>query len=396
MKASFILIILLLIAFDAFAQRKVSGYVFRENSEPAISASILEIGTNRGTITSFNGSFEFYTSQNNAELRISLIGYKWHTTDVVSDTVIIVKLEENRQFISPIVRNVSGIILDEEKVPIIGATIREVGTRRSTVTDFEGRFTLPTTGINCTLRIHHFGFIPEYVETTSDSVLIVTLIEDEMLLICHPILIFSLRSRHRIGVNYDITNALFGVHFDGVIIHRLEYGVLAQTNFNNDFGFESHIGLSGLISQLRRRHMFLLNYRHRNFSDNVDLKFNSIGLRGSIFFSSRKLRHNIEPFIEPAIQSLNEKNNVGLIVGIENRFWGSLGRRVFWDQRFSTNLSVGYFNNYWTYSVGLQYPFLRNLRLQTSYERIDRFNFFNIGLVYTISEIWRCCCDRNR
>ncbi|MDO5771148.1 MAG: carboxypeptidase-like regulatory domain-containing protein [Bacteroidales bacterium] len=41
---------------------------------------------------------------------------------------------------------VSGLVLDENGEPIIGATIAEVGTKRGTSTDVNGKFTLSVAG----------------------------------------------------------------------------------------------------------------------------------------------------------------------------------------------------------------------------------------------------------
>jgi len=52
---------------------------------------------------------------------------------------------------------VSGRVLDELGLPLPGVTVQVVGTQKGTVTDVNGRFSLPTPG-NATLSINYIGF----------------------------------------------------------------------------------------------------------------------------------------------------------------------------------------------------------------------------------------------
>ena len=67
---------LLLIAGSAAAQmKKVSGVVISaEDNEPIIGASVLAKGTTNGTITAFDGRFEFNVEENVKTLTVSYIG----------------------------------------------------------------------------------------------------------------------------------------------------------------------------------------------------------------------------------------------------------------------------------------------------------------------------------
>ncbi len=57
----------------------VKGTVVDENGEPVIGASIVEIGTTRGTVTDVDGTFSLRANKN-ARIQISYIGYKTVTT----------------------------------------------------------------------------------------------------------------------------------------------------------------------------------------------------------------------------------------------------------------------------------------------------------------------------
>ena len=61
----------------------VTGRVVDEQGEPVIGASIVEVGTTRGTSTDVDGNFSFKASPN-AKLQVSFIGYKTQTVRAAS------------------------------------------------------------------------------------------------------------------------------------------------------------------------------------------------------------------------------------------------------------------------------------------------------------------------
>ena len=281
-------------------------------------------------------------------------------------------------------RRVLGLVLDEFNEPLIGASIQEVGSRYGVVANFDGEFTFTTSRDSAELRISFLGYYDEIIKITSDSIVTIRLRPDSEVLSCHPIFIGS-RQVRSIEVNYDIANAMFGFSFEGnQVLQRFrprsfEYGISTQTNFNRDYGFGGSIGLRNpirqRIGQEWRLDILSLNYQHKNLSENADLIFHKVGINGSVFL--RPIRADL--FVEPAFQSLNGNDNFGLTVG--------LGRFFLRNSRI--DLSTGYFNDYWTYSIRAQHLFNRRFALQMSYERIDRFDFLNVGVRYTISERWR-------
>ncbi|MBQ1485823.1 MAG: carboxypeptidase-like regulatory domain-containing protein, partial [Muribaculaceae bacterium] len=64
---------------ESAATSIVTGRVVDEQGEPVIGASIVEMGTTRGTSTDVNGNFSLRAGTN-AKLQISFIGYKTVTT----------------------------------------------------------------------------------------------------------------------------------------------------------------------------------------------------------------------------------------------------------------------------------------------------------------------------
>jgi hypothetical protein len=68
----------------------ISGKVIDDKGEPIIGASVLELGTTRGTQTDLDGHFSLRTTPN-AILRISYIGYITQEVKAVNDLTIIMK-----------------------------------------------------------------------------------------------------------------------------------------------------------------------------------------------------------------------------------------------------------------------------------------------------------------
>ena len=70
----------------------VTGRVVDEQGEPVIGASIVEVGTTRGTSTDVDGNFSLRAGIN-AKLQISFIGYKTVTTRAAAGMNIVPPLE---------------------------------------------------------------------------------------------------------------------------------------------------------------------------------------------------------------------------------------------------------------------------------------------------------------
>ena len=94
-KRLFTLITMLLIGvYAAFAQQTitVNGTVVSEdNGEPVIGASILVLGTTKGTITDIDGHFTLNEIAANAQLKVSYVGMLTQTVKAAHKLTIILK-----------------------------------------------------------------------------------------------------------------------------------------------------------------------------------------------------------------------------------------------------------------------------------------------------------------
>ena len=85
-------------------KKKISGYVRDIHGEPIIGATVLEEGTNNGTITDFDGNYTLEISENGV-LSISYIGYKTETYPVaqIKQPQLTVTLQEDTEVMDEVV-----------------------------------------------------------------------------------------------------------------------------------------------------------------------------------------------------------------------------------------------------------------------------------------------------
>ena len=74
-------------------------------------------------------------------------------------------------------KQITGIVVDAEGLPIIGANIIETGTTNGTVTDIGGNFTLNIED-NASIQISYIGYFEQDINTTNRTHFNITLLED--------------------------------------------------------------------------------------------------------------------------------------------------------------------------------------------------------------------------
>ena len=98
-----ILLVLLTIGVQVFAQSAVSGKVTDKTGEPLVGAGVLVKGTTSGTTTDLDGKFSLQGLKQNAVLAFSSIGYETQEVTVGNQTVINVTLNEEAEFLNDVV-----------------------------------------------------------------------------------------------------------------------------------------------------------------------------------------------------------------------------------------------------------------------------------------------------
>ena len=72
---------------------------------------------------------------------------------------------------------IKGTVSDESGEPIIGATVRVVGTQAGTVTDLDGKFSIQAS-TNSSIRVSYVGYVTQTVALEGRNNITVTLKED--------------------------------------------------------------------------------------------------------------------------------------------------------------------------------------------------------------------------
>lgn len=99
----------------------VQGVVKDENNEPLIGVSIIEKGTNNGTVTDFDGSFSFELEKEDADLEIKYTGFQSETIPVQSvGTPIDITLEQSDVALDEVV--VTGMAIKRKRSNMAAST----------------------------------------------------------------------------------------------------------------------------------------------------------------------------------------------------------------------------------------------------------------------------------
>ena len=73
---------------------------------------------------------------------------------------------------------ITGVVLDNNGLPLPGANILEKGTANGTQTDFDGEFSISVSDPNAVLVVSYLGFVSKEINVSGESTISVTLEED--------------------------------------------------------------------------------------------------------------------------------------------------------------------------------------------------------------------------
>ncbi|MFY8188167.1 MAG: hypothetical protein ACOVLC_09430 [Flavobacterium sp.] len=181
------------------------------------------------------------------------------------------------------------------------------------------------------------------------------------------------------GPLYNTTESLIGlqigngnneqplIHFEDLSADIL-YKISGQTDFNDNYSIDSEVSwnypFKGKLSILS------LNFNQSQFNDNQFFQRN-IGLSSRYYL---RFTSNLTVIAKLSHQRVNEQNNLGLGLGLQNGHQG-----IYYGIR------VDYFDKYYNYSAYLQsLIFKSKLSIRLTHDRIDKYDYFNIGLNYVI------------
>ncbi|MBR1632019.1 MAG: SusC/RagA family TonB-linked outer membrane protein [Paludibacteraceae bacterium] len=119
-KTTLLFVAFLLSAVSAFAQMTIKGKVLDDLGEPAIGATVMEVGTQNGTATDFDGNFTLKVSGNH-KIKVSYVGFK--DQELAPKATMNIRLQSDAQALDGI-EVVSTGMMTQDKRLFTGSTTR--------------------------------------------------------------------------------------------------------------------------------------------------------------------------------------------------------------------------------------------------------------------------------
>jgi len=261
-------------------------------------------------------------------------------------------------------RKVVGKIIDKYGEFVIGAIIQEIGTNNLATADFNGQFTINTLTDTCSIKISFVSFVSKTYKIRKDTMINVIL----------PIWDYR-TTWFTIGTNYEIINSNLGFSFSNGLDEQplidfesfssdLIYKISGQTNFKNNFSYNGQLawkypirGIYKTSIEYSKTKLTTINFNCQNIS-----------------FTNEFVHTGLITKLE--YQKLSDKNNFGINLGLENVIYKTY-----------LGFIVGYYFGYFNYKLFIQrFLYKQFISFRFDYERIDSFDFANIGIHFSISK----------
>lgn len=164
--------------------------------------------------------------------------------EIVDKTVILSKSKKELPFYK---RQITGMVVDEQEEPIVGATVFLEGTKIGTATDLDGQFTLLTEERHPRLRVTYVGMKPQVVNLKpNDKTVVVTMHEDVQLMSEVIVTGYSnFKRENATGAYQSITAADLDQRHMGSITENLEGKVPGLVTYDNGNGSQTTIRGTG-------------------------------------------------------------------------------------------------------------------------------------------------------
>ena len=182
MRQLLLYIFILFVCSVSAEQFMITGKVVdARDSLQCIGASVMVVGTNRGTATDGDGNFSIEVEKGEI-LMFSCVGYYSKEVKIMNDSSLVIELRDNRTCPEEIFYLIRGKVTDKYNEPLIGATveIQGEGAQPHTTTDIDGNFSIEVEKGEI-LKFSCVGYYSREVEVLNNSSLIIELEEDEEL-----------------------------------------------------------------------------------------------------------------------------------------------------------------------------------------------------------------------
>jgi TonB-linked SusC/RagA family outer membrane protein len=114
---------LTLLALSGYGQVSISGRVLDNNGEAVVGATLLEQGTQNGTVADIDGNFRLSVASSQSVLIISSVGFKTRNLSVGNQSSVTVTMEEDIEQLGEIVVTALGFEEDKDRLAYASSNI---------------------------------------------------------------------------------------------------------------------------------------------------------------------------------------------------------------------------------------------------------------------------------
>ena len=312
------------LAFNAFAQRNVSGVivdVFNGEEQEFAGVNIREAETDNMVNTDVDGKFHLTTRYDTCSLNISFIGYISQTVMITQDTVIHIVLELEESY--------------SDEIVLTGHTWWEYHCRD--IVSVGAKYDAVNTMLGMT------------VSNGYDELRLLPYFRNDRF-----VYLMNFQT------NFD-RDYMFGIK-TGWMMYRW---VIPGYYFpRKEYRYQSHIKHSTFISA---------GYLHYYYPSK-DFIYHDMHV-SALFF----LKYNFALNVKTGYQTLNNYQNWGISTEFQKTFG-------FLKPGLSVGISAGYYFDYFIYSINLQGIYFSEKKVRVgmklAFEKIDRYDFLNVGFNY--------------
>jgi len=145
--------------------KKIEGTIIDAKGAPVSVGSINVGGTTQGVVF-YNGKFSIDLPEGTVYFNVMAEGYEIEKVEVTTASSYKVVMSKPRM---PENQSVKGIVYDNLKEPIVGATVIIQGTNQGTITDYNGEFNLQLPGDNTNIIVSFIGFDKQELNVAGKS-----------------------------------------------------------------------------------------------------------------------------------------------------------------------------------------------------------------------------------
>lgn len=179
-------------------------------------------------------------------------------------------------------KTVNGTLIDENKEPLIGASIYEVGTNSVVISDIDGKFSLITSKNNSCIKITYIGYKDTIICNPANSVYSIQLIPASRNVndsVFNTIIDRMYVDNFRIGFNSEIIHNPYGVLINNFTPYLFHIPIMTQIKFNYNTNFQNNqhliFGIGRYIGSKFKKTDFGVSYEFEKLylNDNIDFDY---------------------------------------------------------------------------------------------------------------------------